>query len=36
MLLHSVIASDAKQSRAVYVTLDCFASLAMTRKGGIA
>src|SRR3546814_16031542 len=25
-----VIASEAKQSRAVYATLDCFASLAMT------
>ena len=28
-----VIASAAKQSRATYATLDCFASLAMTRKG---
>src|SRR3546814_2456584 len=26
-----VIASEAKQSRAIYATLDCFASLAMTR-----
>ncbi len=26
-----VIASEAKQSRAVYATLDCFASLAMTE-----
>src|SRR3546814_11380847 len=28
-----VIASAAKQSRAVYAPLDCFAALAMTRSG---
>src|SRR3546814_4013610 len=29
-----VIASEAKQSRAIYATLDCFASLAMTIVSG--
>jgi hypothetical protein len=28
---HTVIASEAKQSRAACVVLDCFASLAMTE-----
>ena len=33
MLFTLVIASAAKQSRAVYATLDCFAALAMTKVG---
>ena len=31
-MYHIVIASEAKQSRAVRSTLDCFASLAMTES----
>src|SRR3546814_20938939 len=31
VISNTVIAREAKQSRAVYATLDCFASLAMTK-----